>query len=41
MLLDLDLALAGCGDLNVLVSQNFGTAGFVNAHCRDHVSLLE
>src|SRR5262249_48758498 len=41
MLLDLDLALAGRGNLNVLVRQSLGTAGFVNAHCRDHVSLLD
>src|SRR5205085_8886568 len=40
VLLDLYLALAGCGDLDVLVGQDFGTAGFMNTHCRDHVSLL-
>src|SRR5664279_5325133 len=36
MLLDLDLALPGRRDLHVLEDQSFGTAVFVNAHCRDH-----
>ena len=36
MLLDLDLALAWRGDLDIFVGEDFGTTGFVNAHCRDH-----
>ena len=36
MRFDLDLALAWRRDGDVLESQNFGTAGFMNAHCRDH-----
>ena len=41
VLLDLDLARAGRGDLDLLVGQDFGTAGLVNPDCRDHVSLLD
>ena len=41
MLLDLDLARSRRRDLDIVERQSFGTAVFVNAHCRNHVSPLE
>ena len=40
VLLDLDLALSRRRNLNVVECQDFGTAVFVDAHCRNHVSPL-
>ncbi len=40
VLLELDLARARRADLDILEGQNFRTAGFVYAHCCDHVSPL-
>ena len=34
--LDLDLALPGRRNVDVLISEDFGTARLVNTHCRDH-----
>ena len=38
-LLDADLALARRRNVDVLVGQNFRTAGLVNTNCRNHVPL--
>jgi hypothetical protein len=36
MLLDADLALPGLADFDILESQDFGAAVFVNPDCCDH-----
>ena len=36
VLLDADLALSGCANLDVFKSEDLGTASFMNPDCRNH-----